>query len=592
VAVRASFAWYVRRARAMSGRELVWRAAAPVRSRLAPPPLRPPDWTTPRWTALLGELAPTAPADTVETAGRIADGERSLWGRPPRGDEVDPKERWELERQQHLVPLALGAAVAGRPDWARLCVDELLRFAASPRPATSGYEASHRLIGWAWAVPLVAAEATAAELARIGAAYAEDRRLVERTPSRYSSANNHRLAELVGLLGAATLDGGAGFATLWSELEDEVALQTYPDGGSREQASGYFLYVLELLWLAGLFARASAAPLGRLAERLEAMLCWLYETARDDGEPPAFGDDAEDRGLRIDYFAPRSAAAIAGRVRSLLDGQPSLSRMRTEHATGSAVLPSGYAVLRSGPVRIVFDVGELGYGSIAAHGHADALSVLVDVGNDVLVRDSGTGSYVEVRGRDDYRTTAAHNTVVVNGRPQADPLGPHLWGRRFHTTVEASSLTPELDYVRASHDGYRPDAEHTRSVLFAKPDLLLVLDRVAGSGSVDAELTWHVLAGGVPLAVTTVPDADPVEGPAPFSPRYDRREVAVAYRWHARGGVVVFATAIAFAGGAPALALELGAGGEASVHVLRPRPLAVVESWRSPAPTVHAHTVN
>src|SRR5262249_10564083 len=150
-----------------------------------------------------------------------------------------------------------------RPEWARICLDELLRSASSPVPGTSGYEASHRLIGWAWIVPLVAGEADAQELAALAAAYARDRRLVERTPSRFSSANNHRLAELVGLIAASTLGGDAQFDGLWRELEDEVARQTYADGGSREQASGYFLYVLELLWLAGLFARGRGASLGR-----------------------------------------------------------------------------------------------------------------------------------------------------------------------------------------------------------------------------------------------------------------------------------------------------------------------------------------
>jgi hypothetical protein len=576
----------------MSAREVAWRAAAPIRSRLAPPPLRPPDWTTPGWTSLLRELAATAPAATVETAARIAAGERSVWGRAPTADEVDPKERWELERQQHLVPLALGAVAAERPEWARLCIDELLRWASSPHPGTSGYEASHRLIGWAWTVPLVAGEASAAELDRIASAYAEDRRLVERTPSRYSSANNHRLAELVGLIAASTLDGGTGFEELWRELEDEVALQTYGDGGSREQAGGYFLYVLELLWIAGLFARSRGASLGRLEERLGAMLGWLHATARDDGEPPPFGDDAEDRGLRVDYFEPRSAAAIAGRVRSLLDGTPSLAPTLAVHATASAVLESGYAVLRSGPVRVVFDVGELGYGAIAAHGHADALSVLVDVGAEAMLRDSGTGSYVAARGRDDYRTTAAHNTVVVDDRPQAEALGPHLWGRRFTTTLEASSLGAEVDYVRAAHDGYAPAARHTRSVIFAKPDLLVVLDRITASHPVDAELVWHLHAAGAPLAVASVPAADRAEVDAPFSPRYQQREVAPAYRWRARGAQVVFATLVALGGGAPALRLEVGAGGEATLHVLRPRPLVVVETWQSRSPTVRAHTAN
>ena len=45
--------------------------------------------------------------------------------------------------------------------------------------------------------------------------------------------------------------------------------------------------------------------------------------------------------LRIDYFAPRRATAIAGRVESLLAGQPSLGAVSDPITT-----PSGTAIVR------------------------------------------------------------------------------------------------------------------------------------------------------------------------------------------------------------------------------------------------------
>jgi hypothetical protein len=605
----------------MSARELAWRAAAPVRARLWRTPLRRPDWDTPGWTELLERLAGTAAPATTAAAARIAGGELCFWGRAARIDPLrpdwnvepvdgDPKRIWELHRQQHLVPLALGSAIAERPDWARVCVDQLVSWVASSPPGrgpawSSGYEASHRLIGWAWAVPLVAPEASAQELALLADSYALQRQFVERSPSRFSSANNHRIAELVGLLGASMLSGGVGWQDTWRELEDEVVLQTYPDGGSREQASGYFLYVLELLWLAGLFAQASGQSLGRLEERLEAMLTWLFETTGPDGEPPSFGDDAEDRGLSVDYFTPRSAASIAGRAQSLLGGSPSLSHTVTEHTERSCLLESGYAVLRASlagsAVRVVFDVGDLGFGSLAAHGHADALSVTLAVDAVTLLRDSGTGSYVVKQGRNEFRTTAAHNTVVVDGRPQAEALGPHLWGRRPTTTVETSTLGRELDYVRASHDGYGR-ARHVRSVLFLKPDVLVVFDRVWSARPFEAELSWHLCpgetlqsfgGGRAQLIVAAVPAPQFERGVAPFSPRYTQHESAPRYRWRSRGSDVVFATVVTLDGStAPACRLEVGTDGTAVLHLLAPRSLIVIETWSAAAADVSPARVN
>jgi hypothetical protein len=608
----------------MSPRELAWRLAWPVRTRLVRRPLRLPDWGEPGWAALLERLGGSSPPGVSAAAARIAEGELCFWGRavrvdplrPPWGSDplagdreaprvADPKRSWELHRQQHLVPLALAAAREQRADWARVCIAQLRSWVAAAPPGggdgwSSGYEAAHRLIGWAWAVPLVAATASADELDELARSYALQVRLVERTPSRFSSANNHRIVELVGLLAAETLTGRARWESTWRELEDEVALQTFPDGGSREQASGYFLYVLEALWVAALFARASGRSLGRLEERLQAMLDWLARTAGADGEPPSFGDDAEDRALRLDYFEARRADLIAGRVRSLLDGEPSLAPAPPRRDGGSCLLESGYAILRarrgSAAARAVFDVGDLGYGSIAAHGHADALSVTLDLGGTPVLLDPGTGSYLPSEGRDEYRVSSAHNTVVVDGRSQAEPLGPHLWGRRFTTSVEAATFTDELEYVRASHDGYRPRALHVRSLLFVKPDLLLVLDRVTARAEVGARLAWHLPAGASPerlgssgagMAVAAVPPAEAGAGDAPLSTRYGRRAQARRCTWEARGAEVVFATAVSFASPRPpAVRLTVSGDGAATLVLSGRHPLTVVESWRERLPAV------
>jgi Heparinase II/III-like protein/Heparinase II/III N-terminus len=592
----------------MSPAELVWRARSGVRVRLLDgrrgtgPAARFDD---PGWRATVLELAERERDAVLRAAERIAAGELSLWGRRVdvdpeqpdwaadpltgsawthsawRGSGRDPKPIWELHRQQHLVPLAAGAALAGRADWGRLAVAQALDWTECNPPSAgigwaSGYEAAHRLVTWAFALPLVAEHADEAELARLGAAVADHRSFVAARPSRYSSANNHRLAELAGLLAGSHLTRGRpGWDDLWTELEFETARQTYGDGGSREQAAGYFLYVLEILWVCGLLARSAGRSLGRLEERLRAMLSWLAQTAGGDGEPPPVGDDAEDRMLRLDYLDPRRARCIAGRVAALLGEPP------PEPATMSAFLSeSGYAVLRTNAARIVFDVGELGFGSLAAHGHADALSVLVDR-SEPLLRDTGTGSYVE--GREDDRATAFHNTVVVDGESQAEPLGPHLWGRRYAVRVESESLAPELDHVRASHDGYR-GARHTRSVVRVGTEVLVVLDRIRAKRPIRADLVWQPgpgLADGPQVA--SDPPAQREELPGRYSPRYTWTEPARRLVWQARGAEVVFASAVPLDGAElPEVRLER-TGAAATVEVAGRR---ITEDWSAPLPKV------
>lgn len=608
----------------MSPEEMIWRGRTSLTQpfrRATPASSFPPRWKDDSWNALLHALVSTQSDQLSADAARIAEGNLDLWGRPVAIDlrrthwgsdpfsglrlrvrgrrwQHDPKPLWELHRQQHLFPLAAGASAAGRDDWRRLAVDHLLDWIARnprrPGPAwTSGYETSHRLVGWAFSVPFLVDAMGPQEVTRVNAAFAAQAAYVADRPSRFSSANNHRLAELVGLLAASVVGfRNSSWRALWNELEQEVVRQTYEDGGSREQAAGYFLYVLEILWCAGLVAAGRGEDLGRIEERLRAMLQWLATVGQVDLEPPAMGDDAEDRLLRPDYFERRRARAIAGRVRALLDGSPTLTPLSLKPEERSKVfLESGYAVLRSPDVRVIFDIGELGFGSLAAHGHADALSVLVDRGAQPLLRDSGTGAYAPIEVREAFKNTPAHNTVSVDGLSQAESRGPHLWGRRFRVDIHACELGPEVDYVRAAHDGYRRTrsrAIHTRALAFLKPAALLVLDRVRAERSCDATLMWQYPpdAGPASLEVEARPAARRAAGKGPFSARYTWIDEAPQCTWTTSGHEILFVTAIALGEGAAHISALVHENGVTRVELLTPHRIVITEDWISPTPKI------
>ena len=53
----------------------------------------------------------------------------------------------------------------------------------------------------------------------------------------------------------------------------------------------------------------------------------------------------------------------------------------------------GYLTIGTDKVNILMDAAELGFGAIAAHGHADALSIIYyNLGNPIII-DSGTYIY-------------------------------------------------------------------------------------------------------------------------------------------------------------------------------------------------------
>ena len=617
----------------MSPAEVVWRAGRIAGFEPASPLAGArPRWNSSLWKASLQQALEPARRELTADAERIAAGELDLWGhevrfdpnridwhRDPLGgqtsaaESVDRKAIWELHRHQHLVPLAAGAALAARDDWAALCLAQLEGWIEANPPRTgvgwsSGYETAHRLVSWALAVPLVADRAPEQLLDRITDSYVVQTQFVAGSPSRFSSANNHRLMELLGLLAASLLSGHkSGRDEIWGELERESAVQTFYDGGSREQATGYFLYVLEILSLATFMAREAAAGQSVLDHTLESMLDWYASVAGADGELPAVGDDAEDRPARIDYFSPRRASLVAARAAAVLRGEPGLiaSRDVPPPLGGSKALEeSGYVVFRSTfddePVRIVFDVGALGFGALAAHGHADALEIVMDVGAETLLRDSGTGSYAPGDGRGEFRATLAHNTVVVNGGDQAEQRGPHIWGRHYSAVLEAAALGSDLAYARGAHDGYEraaSGATHTRSVTLLKGrHLLIVLDRVSGRRELEASLVWNLMPGcdanklsprfGA-LAVAATPSATRLEEEGRYSERYSWQGRAPRLRWSATGRQVVFATVVSLERDRPVPEPGLAhTDGISRVSLGGPISTTLVEDWIRDRPLV------
>jgi len=189
-----------------------------------------------------------------------------------------------------------------------------------------------------------------------------------------------------------------------------------------------------------------------------------------------------------------------------------------------------------------------------------------------------------------------HNSVEIAGVSQAVPLGPHLWGHRYTVQIEHTMLSAKYDYVRANHDGYVRDfgAVHRRSVLFLKPDFVVVLDRVEADRPQDIRLYWHLmsdthlanLGSDASLLVATEPPASAVEEPFRYSPRYNSWSEAPRWSWHVSGTDVRFASVIALATGPHRL--ELRRAGDADEIVVEgPTPFRLSERWHG-APEISA----
>jgi len=142
---------------------------------------------------------------------------------------------------------------------------------------------------------------------------------------------------------------------------------------------------------------------------------------------------------------------------------------------------------------LCFDAGPLG----TAHVHQDKLGVTVwAYGREVLF-DGGGGQYEASKWRSYDTGTFSHNTVILDGLPQA--RGDR---RKLTKPLDVQwESTPEYDFAAGVYaddygrKGHRP-AIHHRRVLFVKPDLFIVADTVVPKDEKahTVQARWHLIS--------------------------------------------------------------------------------------------------
>ncbi len=502
----------------------------------------------------------------------------------------DVKFVWELNRLQSLAPLALHARLSGDDAAASAVFDMLGGWMTANPPFCGiawrgGVEAATRVLSLLAALAFVEPE-TETDRAAVGAFLRAHVRWIERYPSRFSSANNHRAAEATALFLAAICAPGlfplARVAALQQEAEAAFLAQFHPDGVGREQAPAYAALSLEWFVLAGVAADALGRPFGAetkaQALRAAEALRWLLDAG---GRAPRIGDADDSRALALTLEPePRYVASVVALAARWLGGSEPQRAMRdpalrdligpplpaSAPPEGTRTFPDGGLTVwrRSGPdgdLLLAFDHGPLGCLSIAAHGHADALAIWLHWGEEDVLVDPGMHLYhADAALRSDLRGTTAHNTLTLDGRDQSRIVGPFAWARH----ARARLISASSDAAEAQHDGYRQafGLLHRRRVR-RDGDEILIEDRLIGSAPPRAWSVGFTLGAGVSAALsgpaahlTTIRGrrlrleslpvaASPAPawtiGPTPYAPRFGAVETAQRLRLSglAGGGCLV-----------------------------------------------------
>ncbi len=466
------------------------------------------------------------------------------WSRVPYLDHTrvgDHKVTWELNRHQWLITLGQAWLLTGDERYAATAA-RLLREWLDANPPKMGInwcsslELAFRVQSWIHGLRLFAGSPALTEplLRDLVASAARQMDHVARNLSTWFSPNTHLTGEALALLSAGCAWPELPRASHWRELGwktlcNELPKQVRPDGVYFEQSAWYQAYTLDFYLLALTWARHAGMtiPAG-MTNSIRAAARALRAVTRPDGTIARFGDDDGGHTLPFALLEFGDMTDSLWRAAWLLDddslrpptetGRSTLLWLEGEQAFAATAAPPQAAPLRASTALrdggwvtltepgtdaerdhwLILDAGP--HGALShAHSHADALSIDLSVHGVPILVDPGTGAYVgDLRRR--YRSTAAHNTVTVDGADSSEQGTSFNWRSAADAQLVGFGSVARASFVSAFHDGYHRLADpvrHHRTILRFDRRYWIMLDTLVAAATHDLSLTLQCAAGAV-----------------------------------------------------------------------------------------------
>ncbi|OJD72944.1 alginate lyase family protein [Bacillus sp. NH11B] len=315
--------------------------------------------------------------------------------------------------------------------------------------------------------------------------------------SKHSSANNHLILEaaissIIGFI-LEPIYKQSWFQQGYNILEKEVPKQVYSDGVNKEQAVHYHAFVLDILIQYNIMLRSKGdSPLHEgIVHKMSEFLGYLSQ----GGSVPEIGDSDDAKIIYFDgytnyyqyllqlasfYFKKRFIVSerIYPEIEFLLGDTKQIKLENVIYEELSLFTQGGYSVVNSEDTFFVFDTGSLGFGELAAHGHADALNVIYHYKNNPILVEPGTYIYnIESEWRNYFRRTDVHNTLSIAGSDQSEMQGPFLWGKKAKATLENAEDFENGYLLKGKHNGYNSSIHHRTIYYLKKYNLLIIADQ-------------------------------------------------------------------------------------------------------------------
>ena len=463
---------------------------------------------------------------------------------------VDVKVPWELSRFQHLVTLGEAYFLSRDEKYAKEFVNQVTDWIEHNPPKfgvnwTCTMDVAIRVCNWllAWEFfndsPLISNEFIIKFLKSL---LQHGRHIKNNLEYSETLTSNHYLSDIIGLVYLGVLIPEFKESKKWKnlgieEFKKEMKKQVYPDGVDFEASTCYHRLVLELFFYSAFlviindenFREVNFIEVGNeifgeeYFQRLYKMFEFVLHALKPKGRKPQIGDN--DSG-RLHTFAKREVLDMRYLLTlgAIFFKEPKFKIKEfgfCEEALwvfgekghkiwqgleenclaniGSRAFPdAGWYIMRSNKNYMIISCGPNGQNGNGGHCHSDKLSFELCVGGEDVIVDPGTYVYTaEPKWRNKFRSTAYHNTVVVDGEEQNrfDEENLFWMGNEARVKVNKWETNDEYDFLNVQHSGYERLSEpitHRRQIVFdRKGGYWIVRDILTGKGKHCFDLYFH-----------------------------------------------------------------------------------------------------
>jgi hypothetical protein len=346
----------------------------------------------------------------------------------------DIRQLWELNRLVWLIPVAQNFANTKDLGSGAYLKKALASYLESDRPGysirwNSAIEIAVQALSLLAIEKIVGKQASTIFPNNYLDALGTRLRWLERLPSKYSSENNHRVAEIAAQIAIYSRLGIKRNLKQTCEIELSTLIinQFWADGFNKEQSFGYHLFTLDLIATTKVLVPELCLS-DEAVQRLELAnqvtqdiysLCDFWPSANDSDEAQLLG-------------AIESSEVPPFTLFSVAFGPPKATTAKTSilHLNHA-----GYFFAKKYvdglPIVLMVDHGDMGLAPLYAHAHADTQSIWLWVDGKPVLIEAGTHTYhSSEETRRLLQGSLAHNSISIEGRSIVEPLGPFLWSKR------------------------------------------------------------------------------------------------------------------------------------------------------------------